>query len=233
YGINKVMIPPESNQLISFHFQPVNSYPLHRKIDYHGDLKKRYYFPLSCIQAQSGLILSQESLRFYLSDSLYENYLTNWGKESSTRLYKFDLKETFFNGYSPLSPPEVRDEEIHLQNIHLRFQLWHFSDTLTCEWKITNQSEEAVYINPKQVLIENEGQILAPLPAKHKAEVSNLIDGKWVIRPGGKFQYRFRFKPEGILNNPVLSTSGILVGEKRKPLFYEDISFLIDSISPL
>jgi hypothetical protein len=224
YGIKKVIIPANSRQLVSFSFEPINSMDFYRKIDYKGDLKERYDFPLACIQTEKGKSLSLASLSFSIAEEVYQKYLEKDGKEADIRIYEFNLSRDFLAGYRSGQEPEIRDEEIHRLGVHTRFRLWQFSDTLFSEWKITNQSQKVISIDPNQVFIQEQEETIYPLPITE----GSLTDGKWLIRPGGKFQYTFGFIANRELHGPILSMEG-LTFEKEDPLFYLDIGFRVDS----
>ena len=215
---SQTIIPPHSVEKLDLFYEPINDLFLHRTIQFKGDLEKEYLLPFNFIKNEEGKVVFEDTLFFQMEDRFFQNYLTDYGNESSLQLFKMEDQTV-------PGQPEIRNPEIHWQNVHSQLNLWRIKDTLNFSIRIFNQAEKTLALNPEKMALNiNDITFTPSLSNKKQPDISSQGQN-WLLRKGSRFAYTFQYMVSEEFEEIIWQPNALFWIKSSTPLLEKEVIF--------
>lgn len=213
----KNQITPGDYETYQLKYNPVNSLEFFKRINYKGDLKKKYSLNLDFIKDNEGIKISEKNFSFELPDSAYQNYLSRFGKENKIHLFdygfNFDtfsiLQKDYCKKILPVRSSDnsrptdsiigniilVSDSEIIIDNRVVGTQSYRQDDTLYMVIKLINMGTNKFKVVLNKFIVSANGKSLRPDGIQSEYFSYNQItDSTVILKAGGRFVSLLKYK---------------------------------------
>ena len=214
----------------SMKYLPTNSRTLYAEIGYNGDLKPSYELELEFMGLKGNkLVLTADP-------TAYQNYLANFGKEKSIRIYKINnhtewlakQKNCIKKSTDKLqaSSVSIHDREVLIQGVVCKISLYQSNDRLHLSLRMANQSDQLLNAIPERLSLTSATQT-AELDTMEilSSNRRNPTGAGLVLRKGERYQIDYHYKIMDV-NQLTISNLGVFLEEKeQKPLLCHPLAF--------
>jgi hypothetical protein len=226
-------------------FQPINSLNLYRLAQLKGDLSQTYQIPLDFVSSNQGTNLTIPAITFQMKDSVYQAYLSKYGKDKNLKIYQ--LGEDFTNFQSELikylnknvplvlpdeemkkykeSPKQhnvsINEQEMMIDGLVIKLLCYSNAKNTYLNLQLINHSYYPIALNVNELIFLQEKDTYTPTNiGEDKFQYfKKIADNQMIaILKGERFQYLFEFDKVFQENN-TLSLKGLKIGEKLVPIF--------------
>jgi len=211
-------------------YLPTNSRHLYTEIGYRGDLEPQYEVDLEFLG------LKGEKLSLKTKETIYNEYLKNFGQEGLVRIHQVSNQEEWLKNQVKCvekvkgepSSVNIHDQEILIQGVVCKMAVYHAKNQLHLRLRMSNQSNKLLNVIPENLWIEGQGKKLEiaeiePISSNRKNPTGKGV----VLRKSERYQanYVFNSHDEPIVH--LKSIGGFFEENEQHPLLCYPLVFSV------